>query len=300
MKNFVSQEILKCSNRAHRYFDFVDVDLARDNKLFIDPCLIACSKSNWAKDVAKTIDSFFKEFYMAYRNGDSEMKLRILGHAGEENATRLGYGRGDNGRGNTAEGLLKDFKPLEHLVISIRTIEEPQDLPVFIPGFAEDGLSDLLTNVIHKELNDFTLDQLSKYGISPNSKSSFFTWDINLNNWREITTDCFKFKGDKVLLVPKDIVRKNYLFSTSQFFKRIILEEHKHEFKDSQGKSISKRDIEKMLKTDDEHWMYEKVIEHSKRSPLSLAEYHKSLPVYYFESGNEMSDTELDEFIYKR
>ena len=80
----------------------------------------------------------------------------LLSHAGEQNATRLGYGNGDNGKGNTADGLLEIFQPLEQLISSIRTIGKAEDLPLLIPGFAEDGMSDLLTNILHECLNEFT------------------------------------------------------------------------------------------------------------------------------------------------
>ena len=86
-------------------------------------------------------------------------------HAREQNATHLGYGSGNNGKGNTAKGVLDLFKPLEHLITKIPIIKKEVDLVVLLPGFAEDGLSDLLTNILHKHLNDYTLEQMKKYGM---------------------------------------------------------------------------------------------------------------------------------------
>jgi len=45
------------------------------------------------------------------------------------------------------------------------------------------------------------------------------------------------------LLVPKNIVRKNYLFGTSQYFSRIILERmiEEGDYRDAEGKTISKK-----------------------------------------------------------
>lgn len=42
-----------------------------------------------------------------------------------------------------------------------------------IPGFAEDGLSDMLTNILHDKLNTFTLKQIDKYGLHSNGYLNF-------------------------------------------------------------------------------------------------------------------------------
>lgn len=97
----------------------------------------------------------------------------MLSHAGEQNATRLGYGDGDNGKGNTAEGLMKKFSALDSLIDYIPNMSKPEDLTIFLPNFAEDGLSDLLTNILHKQLNEFTLSQLNKFEIIPNAEAPF-------------------------------------------------------------------------------------------------------------------------------
>lgn len=51
------------------------------------------------------------------------------------------------------------------------------DLPLLIPYFAEDGLSDLLTNILYEQLNKFTLQQMKKYGVESNESLLFWTWD---------------------------------------------------------------------------------------------------------------------------
>lgn len=228
------------------------------------------------------------------------LKYSLLSHAGEQNATRLGYGRGDNGKGNTPEGLMNDFRPLESLIHKIDTIGNPQDLTVLIPGFAEDGFSDLLTNIIHSELNDFTLTQMNKYNIAPNSTTKFYSWDSSLQNWVQVESPCYRYGKDELLLVPKQIVRKNYLFGIGQYFARIILERKQTEdnWRDDKGKPIPKREIAKKLRTDDEHWQYKYAIDYSQKHTDALEEYHRKLPSYYFEYGPPLDDNFLDEIIY--
>ncbi|MFL0247340.1 hypothetical protein [Candidatus Clostridium stratigraminis] len=298
-KIFVS-DVWNLGCKGHENFEFIDVALNRDNLLFIDPCLLEKLNDNWSKMAISTINSFFYEFYTAYRNSDTLLKYSLLGHAREQNATRLGYGNGDNGKGNSPEGLIHDFRPLESLIAKINTIGIPQDITILIPGFAEDGFSDLLTNVIHKELNDFTLAQMSKYGIDPNSSTKFYTWDMELRVWIEVESPCYRYGKDEILLVPKSIVRRNYLFGVGQYFGRIILERKREEngWRDDKGKLIPKRELEKQLRTSEEHWKYEYAIDYSKKHNDALEEYHKKLPLFYAEYGQPLDNDKLDKILY--
>ena len=287
---------------GHKNFDFVDVALNKDNLLFIDPCLIENWDNAWAKKAMCTINSFFSEFYSAYRNDDRVLKCNLLNHAREQNATRLGYGRGDNGKGNTPEGLMNDFMPLESLIHKINTIGIPQDLTVFIPGFAEDGFSDLLTNIIHSELNDFTLMQMKKYNIAPNGTTVFYYWDSSLRNWKKLESPCYRYENGELVLVPKQIVRKKYLFGIGQYFSRIILERKQSEdnWIDNKGKPISKSVIAKNLRTDDEHWKYKCAVDYTQIHTDALEEYHHNLPSYYAKCRQIYDDDLLDKIIYNK
>ena len=223
-----------------------------------------------------------------------------MSHAREQNSTRLGYGTGNNGKGNSAAGLIRDFKPLELLINNIATIGIPQDIPVLIPGFAEDGLSDLLTNILHNELTQFTLEQMSKYGKKPNSTVVYYTWNISQKCWTKIQSPCYSYNGTEVLLVPKNIVRKNYLFGANQYFQRIILERMQKEdnWHDTSGKPFPKKAIAKNLQKEDQHWLYNEVINYSKMHNDALEEYHGRLQQFYSEYAPPMDDDELDTVIY--
>lgn len=300
MKKIHVSDVWDIGNSRHENFEFINVAVNKDNLLFIDPCLIENWDNVWAYRALKTINSFFQQFYLAYRNNDEFFKYSLLNHAKEQNATRLGYGRGDNGKGNTPEGLIQIFKPLETLIHEISSIGISQDLPVLIPGFAEDGLSDLLTNILHAELNDFTLQQMQKYNILPNSSTDFYTWDTESAKWAHIESPCFRYGKDELLLVPKQIVRKNYLFGVGQYFKRVILDRKRAEdgWRDDKGKLIPKSDVAKQLRTDAPHWIYDFAVNYSKVHNDALEEYHQNLPIYYNEYGEPIDDDDLDEILY--
>ena len=217
-----------------------------------------------------------------------------------KNATRLGYGNGDNGKGNTADGLLEIFQPLEKLISSIRTIGKAEDLPLLIPGFAEDGMSDLLTNILHECLNEFTMDEMYKYGIQSNGTKMFYTWDVHADEWKEIEKPVCFVNCKELLLVPKNIVRKNYLFGVSQYFTRIILERMIDEggYRGGDGKAIPKKEIIKSKRYSGKHWQYDEAIKYTVENNDALDEYHRKLPGFYMEHGKPLTDEELDFMIY--
>ncbi|MNC33822.1 hypothetical protein D3C75_822310 [compost metagenome] len=175
------------------------------------------------------------------------------------------------------------------------------DLPVTISGFNEDGLSDMITNILHLQLNEFTLEQLAINNIEPNSEDTFNTWDIASSSWKEVTFPCYRYKNNKILLTPKYIVRKKYLFGANQFLMRVILERAKKKtaYENPKGKTRY-RTTKKMLKNaipkEDQNWRYNYVNEKAESDQSFLKDYHDAIPFLY--SDKAMTDVELDKFIY--
>ena len=73
------------NKKGHSYFDFVDVAINSDNRLFIDPCLIEMSGNDWSKSAMEKISTFMNELVAAYSNRDTvsipapfEPPVRIL------------------------------------------------------------------------------------------------------------------------------------------------------------------------------------------------------------------------------
>ena len=299
MNKIYVSDYLNQGIKGHANYDFLDVVVNDDNCLFIDPILIEMADDDWCKEANLLIQSFFNKFYEAYRSGSIVKKKDVLAHSREQNGTRLGYGNGRNGKGNTAQGLLHDFRPLERLISKITTIDKAEDLPVFIPGFAEDGLSDMITNILHDHLNQFTTQQLTKFGISNNSEKQFWTWNRTEERWVKVNRPCYRIDGRELLLVPKNIVRKKYLFNTHQYFTRIILERMREDGCGIiDGKLIPKKDIVAGKRNSDKHWEYDEVISYTTKCNDALEEYHKKLPSFYAYRNLHMKDDEIDEYLY--
>lgn len=280
--------------KGHQNYDFVDAYLDDDNRLFIDPCMLEGADDTWSINATSIMRAFFDRFFEELRDGHL-LESGLLDHAGEQNATKLGYGNGENGKGKTATGLIESFKGLAVLVHDIPTISRAQDIPVMVEGFAEDCMSDLLTNILHGPLNDFTAQQMRKYGCRPQAEKTIWTFDASSRTWMQVKRPCWLYKGKELLLVPKWIVRRNFLFKAHQYLYCVIVDRIR---KENGWDDLKKIDVWNNLPHTGLHWEYDTVIAYSKDNPEALTEYHKRLPSYYSRANGCMSDEDLDDAVY--
>lgn len=285
-------DYIKEGCKGHANFEFVDIRLDTDNRIFIDPVVLENATDEWSTNANKCVQSFFDCLFSTLKNGQSN---KLFEHAHEQNATKLGYGNGQNGKGKTANGLENALSELKRLVHTIPSISKGEDIPVLVEGFAEDCMSDLLTNILHEQLNEFTAQQMKARGILSSGQKTFWTWDMSNNAWIQITKESWSYRGKELLMVPKRIVRKNYLFKAHQYLYGVIIERMQVE---KGWEDMKKIDVLNNMPRDNEHWEYETVIEYTKENPDALEEYHKRIPQYYNRAHGMMSDEDLDMAIY--
>lgn len=300
MSKHVSEHMgLKVS--SHSEIEFVDVVMAPDTRLFLDPCLIEFGKDDWCIQAQKTISNYFDRFYGLYQcRAHDDEKLRLFEFAHEINATRLGYGNGHNGKAKTPMGMLQTFSTVGALRSSGIEISKPSDLPVFIKDFAEDCLSDMLTNILFGHLMEFTLLQCQRYGVATSkTPKPYFYWDCVSSNWKAYEGRCLLIEGHLILLVPKHIVRDRYYFTASQYFSRIILGKIQDDesWIDPKGKTQkpAKKQLREKYQGADET-VRDCAIRLTSEKPQYLPDYHRQLPGLY--SGQGMTDEELDAILY--
>lgn len=279
---------------GHEHFDFVDVRLNQDNRLFLDPCLIELSQDPWCKNAAVTMQRYFDCLFDAIRNGTLHTS-NLLTHAHEQNATKLGYGNGQNGKGKTAAGLYDSLSPLFTLVHQIPTITKAEDIPLLVQKFAEDNLSDLLTNVLHDELYQFTAEQMALYGCPPQDDVTYYTFDAKTCTWIKVKRRGWLYNGKELLLVPKSIVRKRYLFNPRQYLSLIIIERM---MEADNMKDMRKVDVINNMPKPSKDWLYKKVVSFTQNNPDALVKYHELLPSRYSDKRNIQDDEFLDDLIY--
>lgn len=212
---------------GHNNIEFVDVDLELDTELYLDPSLIECSNDKWCIEANEILNNYFENVFDAYANNRRKLHS-LFENAKEPNETFLGQSVGKpNGKGNSAKGLIEIFEDiLNRKLVTDKLIKRPMDLCVFVKGFAEDGMSDLVTNILRGKLNEFTLEQckLNNIPITTNKVDIGYSWNTVTQRWEMINDYGLEINGKKILMVPKRIVVKSYVYSIDQYLNKKILE----------------------------------------------------------------------------
>jgi hypothetical protein len=127
--------------------DFVDVDTATDNPVFVDPRAIRIQRGELVDDCIACLVSFFTEVLDAIRLADPEKVRRLMRQLGEPNETHLGYSRGRS-RGRGLRGTRGDA--IADAITSSKAAEtgllqDLEDTAFLVPGVGRDLLSDRLS-----------------------------------------------------------------------------------------------------------------------------------------------------------
>lgn len=302
-KNKSFCEIFKINKKSHSEIEFVDIIPAKDLKLFIDPTLIEKCESKWAASAKLVMESYFDNLFDAYRNHNDLHKLYMMEHCHEKNETRLGYSsKGLNGKGKTSKGMLQSLIGLERLFDNGISIKKASEIPIFVEKFAEDSLSDVLTNVLSKLLHEFTLKIAKKYNITTcKTKDKYYYWDHVNERW-DI------FEGEQILigkskkpifLVPKEIVRNCYYVNADQYLRSVVLEKMQRDKTsyDDEGNEIkpNKSELRKWIKSKDSS--VKETDYHNTMKYPELLEEHRNLIAR--KSKLQKSDDYLDELVQK-
>jgi hypothetical protein len=221
--------------------EFVDVHVDRDNRLYVDPSAIrfwAKSGDAWAIGAYASICEFFDKFLERMLSSSATQNQRareMLWQFHEPRETRLGMSaEGFNGSGASEElgyaiwASLKD-NPLCTLRVPI--LKRLEDIPLFVPGIANDRVSDLTTRLIFRDLAKFTNRQMEKHPSLEASKeeAEFQVWEATSDSWSKegIALPHVRTSGDEkgrpLLLVPKIAVHRNLRMSHGKYWEGEIL-----------------------------------------------------------------------------
>lgn len=220
-------EIFHLKINGHKDIDFIDIDETLDTRLYIDPYVIQALQNDFCLRSKKYIDSFFKELFKACKEQNHTRVHKLLEYASEPNETNLGMKSVSKyGKGATSYELTKIFLDFYKIVQKNPYVtSNPLALCMYIKNFDKDKMSDLITNIIRKELHRFTIEQLDLWGINLNTPNKFlgYYWDCDYLEWKELIGKPFIVGNKNLLLVPKSIVRMRYVFNVECYIKQYIL-----------------------------------------------------------------------------
>lgn len=213
-------------NRTQYELDFVDVDIDRDNHLYLDPFFISTRVDPWSIDATRIVKSFFQYAIDLILANEKKQARSLFIHLDEPNETCLGMSK-DKPRGNgmgpyNSEQVFDSL--IESKAVETGLIEDLEDTAIFIDGIAKDKVSDATTNIIRKSLLEYTEKQCELWNIplTPNVASGFY-WDIDQKKWNQNHCRRLVINGKAYLLIPKQSVTFYKDFISQQYYQHYVL-----------------------------------------------------------------------------
>ena len=215
------------TTKGHKLFDFIDINLDTDTELYIDPTLIDRLPTSWCIETKKILQNYFDNVFECCKTKNYARLDKLVAFGKEPNETKLGLSVAQScGKGSKPDSLRNIFRTVaEQCLIEKGLVEKPSELCVFVNNFAEDRMSDLITNIIRGQLYKFTTQQCKKLNINMSQKQYNLGnyWDAFEKEWNTLIGNSLIIGGKKILLVPKIIVRRKFIISVAQYIQKHVL-----------------------------------------------------------------------------
>ena len=219
--------------------DFVDVDVTKDIALFISPTAISKLDTDFGRACASLVQSFFANVLHAIRKGEKKRALSLLGELKEPNEIHLGLST-NNSRGRSlnttgANDIWSNFSNSEAAKTGLVT--DLEDSALLIKGISVDIISDMTANIIRSELIKYTQEQCKQLGIPlVDGVASGPMWNQVKKSWEEKYVSLPVYNGEKIIFVPKSIVRRDLCYNLGTYYNVYLLTRlQQEEFKSVTG-----------------------------------------------------------------
>jgi hypothetical protein len=211
---------------AQPQLDFVDVDVATDTEVYVDPHALRQLRTEWGRECVALLQAYFSAVLAAIRSGDTARADELLGQLREPNQTRLGLSQGRPAGHALGPDLAVDVREQLARSEALRTglIEDLEDTILMIPLIGRDLISDITTNVIRSPLIRYTQEVCEDLGI-PMEDDVYAgpVWDLATGNWSQGYATLPWVGRHALLLVPKVIVRRKMDFEADDYYDRYII-----------------------------------------------------------------------------
>ncbi len=206
--------------------DFVDVDTRTDTPLYIDPYAISIRNDPWSVECHSHIIDYFQIVIDAIRRNEDAKAQELLSYLHEPQETHFGVSiDGLKGRGIGGLQSLEIFRALKgSRAVQTGFLKDLEDCALMIEGVDRDKVSDIATNIIRRQLIEYTQDQCRLLGIPMTTKPSGFFWDMHDHVWKNEILEVPLCAGSPILFVPKSIVRVSLILNYGEYYAKDIME----------------------------------------------------------------------------
>ncbi len=214
-------------NKFQDELDFVDIPIADDVPLFIDPYVFSVREDLWSAECNNLIVDFFHTVINAIRSKNARYAQTLLSNLNEPTETHLGVSRSSvSGRGIGGKQAFDLYNQLSKSeAAKTGKMADLSDCELLIPGIGFDKVSDITTNIIRKKLIEYTQEQCRLYNIPMRLVPSGRLWNPQRKRWLNGEyVELPVVNGKKIVLVPKFAVVYKPSLSSAEFYEHDILE----------------------------------------------------------------------------
>jgi hypothetical protein len=211
--------------KSQAELDFVDVPIDEDIPLFIDPFSISQRPDRWSQECHRTINFFFQQVVDSIRAGNISRAKYLLYHLREPNETRFGYSSGRPQGAGIGQGQAQQILDALSESAAVKTgfINALEEAELMIRGISRDKISDLTTNVLRRNLADYTKDQCDLHGIKTDPAPLPPYFSLASNSWKSAYYELPVAAGRPILLVPKVIARYDMAYDHRNYYRHFVL-----------------------------------------------------------------------------
>lgn len=222
--------------RRQAELDFVDVPLDTDLPVFVEPSAIRSLGTQWSNQCVALLQSFFSCVLGAVKQGDKQRAIELLASLSERNEFHLGYSSGrsrGHAFGTGSAGSVWDSL-LKSKAAKTGVLKDLEDTALLIDGIGPDMISDAVCNILRGPLIEYTQDMCRYYGIPMQSGvASGPMWDMRAEQWGMAFVELPMPRGEKLVLVPKAIVRLAGVYDVGEYYRHYLLPEMQKQHLDS-------------------------------------------------------------------
>jgi len=182
--------------------------------------------SQWGRECVYLVQDFFSAVLQAIRQNRIADARKLLEQLREPNEVRLGNSKGRPRGSALGEVLAGDV--LEALrqsdAVQSGLLQDLEDTVLMIENIDRDRVSDITINIIREPLIRYTQDMARLYGIPLTSGvESGPLWDPERETWYTELVDLPVTSHNKLILVPKAIVRQSIAYNSSKYYRHYIV-----------------------------------------------------------------------------
>lgn len=210
--------------------EFLNLDLEKDTKLFIDSYYLTWSKNIHCMNALETQKVFMSELMNSLKNGKDKITNELCSHFKEPKCTGIGLSIASyHGKGSKKIKVKKIIDALKKSkAAKTGLLEDLEELILVTRDIGADTISDITTNICMKHFAEYTLEQCKKLNIPVELTKEYFFYFCSIEKtWKKEKFELPHVPLGKnevispIVLLPTEILDDLISYNQSYFFTSI-------------------------------------------------------------------------------